>query len=133
MVNKNKSVLQHIKKYCYDIKSFIDRFGGDYDVFKTDRAYFNAVSMCILQIGELSGSLSDDFRSETSEKIPWADIRGMRNIVAHNYGSLDEELVWETATDMVLDITTVCLQRYIRTKFVLLTGNWLRTLAIIRV
>lgn len=96
MVNRDKSILQHIKLHCNDIFDFIDRFGKDFTLFTSDRAYFNAVSMCILQIGELSKSLSDEFIAETSEKIPWQSIKGMRNLVAHEYGSLDEELVWET-------------------------------------
>jgi len=98
MDNRDKTLLQRIKSYCLEINSFIERFGKDYEKFSSDRAYFNAVSMCILQIGEISGGLSEDFRKETSDVIPWNDIRGMRNIVAHNYGSIDELLMWETAT-----------------------------------
>ncbi len=97
MVNRDKSILTGIKRYCDDIASFIERFGRDFGTFTSDRAYFSAISMCILQIGELSGRLSEEYRAETGEKIPWVNIRGMRNLVAHDYGSLDEELVWETA------------------------------------
>lgn len=108
MANRDKSVLEHIKNYCEDISSFIERFGDDYNTFIGDRAYFNAVAMCILQIGELSNSLSEEFRAETSGKIPWANIKGMRNIVAHNYGSLDEKLVWETATNDIPELLEFC-------------------------
>ena len=108
MANRNKSVLQHIVGYCEDIASFIERFGNDYAVFTGDRAYFNAVSMCILQIGELSGSLSEEFRADTAGEIPWSNIRGMRNIVAHDYGSLDEELVWETANYDIPHLRAFC-------------------------
>ena len=108
MANRDKSVLEHIKNYCEEIGSFIERFGKDSRTFTTDRAYFNAVSMCILQIGELSNSLSEEFRAETSGVIPWVNIRGMRNIVAHNYGSLDEKLVWETATKDIPGLLEFC-------------------------
>lgn len=108
MGNRDKSVLEHIKSYCEEIGSFIERFGDDYKIFIGDRAYFNAVAMCILQIGELSNSLSEEFRAETSGKIPWANIRGMRNIVAHAYGSLDENLVWETATNDIPELLEFC-------------------------
>ena len=43
--------LVHISTYCADIDAFIHRFGENYEIFISDRAYFNAVSMCILQIG----------------------------------------------------------------------------------
>ncbi len=105
MAERDKSILLHIKGYCEDIASFIERFGRDYNVFSNDRAYYSAVSMCILQIGELSGSLSEEYRAATAARIPWSNIRGMRNIVAHDYGSLDEELVWETAVE---DIPALC-------------------------
>ena len=108
MVDRDINILQRIKGYCVDIESFIERFGKNYDVFINDRAYFNAVSMCILQIGELSGNLSAKFRADTTAKIPWSNIRGMRNIVAHDYGSVDEELVWETATDDIPLLREFC-------------------------
>lgn len=114
MAKRDKSVLEHIKNYCEEIGSFIERFGDDYKIFIGDRAYFNAVAMCILQIGELSNSLSEEFRDETSGKIPWVNIKGMRNIVAHNYGSLDEKLVWETATNDIPELLEFCNTELIR-------------------
>lgn len=42
--------LLHIKAYCEDIAGFIQRFGKDYQTFIQDRAYYSAVSMCIMQI-----------------------------------------------------------------------------------
>ena len=49
-----------IRSYCEDIEMFMDRFGRDFDTFIEDRAYFNAVAMCVLQIGELANSLSEE-------------------------------------------------------------------------
>ena len=114
MANRDKSVLEHIKNYCEEIGSFIERFGKDSRTFTTDRAYFNAVSMCILQIGELSNSLSEEFRTETSGKIPWVNIKGVRNIVAHAYGSLDEDLVWKTAIKDIPELLEFCNTELIR-------------------
>ena len=108
MDNRDESILNHIERYCEDIESFVDRFGKDFDLFTSDRAYFNAVAMCVLQIGELSGSLSDEYRRKTSEKIPWTHIKGMRNIVAHNYGSLDEEILWMTTINDIPVLRAFC-------------------------
>ena len=33
----------------------------------SDKIYRNAVALCILQIGELAGKLSDDFRTSTTK------------------------------------------------------------------
>ena len=82
--------LLHIRTHCRDIRGFVERFGKDQDVFTSDRACFNAVSMAILQIGELANGLSESFREMTKERIPWGVIRGMRNWLAHAYGEMDE-------------------------------------------
>ena len=108
MADRDKSVLQHIRSHCDDIEGFIERFGEDYDVFTSDKAYFNAVSMGILQIGELAGSLSEEYRAKTCGTIPWSNIKGMRNIVAHDYGSVDEGLLWETATEDIPVLLAFC-------------------------
>ena len=119
MANRDQSVLQHIKGHCDDIEGFVKRFGKDFDIFTSDKAYFNAVSMGILQIGELAGSLSEGYRAETSGKIPWANIKGMRKIVVHDYGSVDEGLLWETAIDDIPVLLKFCsseLKRMNKTK-----------------
>ena len=108
MANRDQSVLQHIKTHCNDIAGFIERFGKDFGIFTSDKAYFNAVSMGILQIGELSGCLSEEYRAKTCGTIPWSNIKGMRNIVAHDYGSVDEGLLWETATEDIPVLLAFC-------------------------
>jgi uncharacterized protein with HEPN domain len=55
--------------------------------------------MSLLQIGELSGHLSDDFRTATRNKMDWPAVKGMRNLFAHNYGTMDIDKIWNTATD----------------------------------
>ena len=100
--------LLHIRTYCEDIAGFIERFGENYDTFVNDRAYLNAVSMCILQIGELANGLSDEFREETQKKIPWSLIRGMRNWMAHAYAEMDEHIIWETTINDIPRLLEFC-------------------------
>ena len=102
--------LLHIRSYCEDIEKFIARFGRDFDTFTTDRAYFSAVSMCILQIGELSNGLSDEFREATKDQLPWGMIRGMRNWLAHSYAETDEKILWETACNDIPKVLAFCRQ-----------------------
>ena len=66
-----------------------------YEVFAENVTYQNACCMCILQIGELAGKLSDEARAQLSD-IPWREIRGLRNICAHNYGNIDVAMIWNT-------------------------------------
>ena len=106
--------IQHIKLYCEEINGFVERFGNDYRSFIADRAYYNAVSMCILQIGELANAISEEFRETTKEQINWKQIRGMRNWIAHAYGEVDELILWETISNdipVLLEFCQVILSR----------------------
>ena len=90
--------LEHIRDYCVEIEKTILRYGKTFEAFDRDPDYQRSVSFCILQIGELSGKLSDAFRADTAGRIQWGPIKGMRNLVAHNYGRMDQAIIWETAT-----------------------------------
>lgn len=59
--------------------------------------------------------LSDDFK-KTNLEIPWHKIRGMRNYVAHEYGSMDFEVVWYVSTNCIADV----LARFVSLQFVFL-------------
>jgi uncharacterized protein with HEPN domain len=108
MDNSDRQRLLHIITYCNDIAGFIDRFGEDYQIFISDRAYFNAVSMCIMQIGELANGLSDEFRKQTKGRMPWGMVRGIRNWIAHAYHQMSEEIIWETASRDIPTLLRLC-------------------------
>ena len=105
--NRNRDIIEHIFRYCNQIETAHDDFGKSKERFIESTTYQNAVSMCILQIGELVNRLSDDFKAEHSN-IPWHKIRGMRNFVAHEYGSIDFDIVWYTATNSIVDLKIFC-------------------------
>jgi uncharacterized protein with HEPN domain len=92
---RDKSIVEHMLSYCVDIEETVRRFGDSYEAFSCDKAYRNACAMCILQIGELAGHLSADFRAAHSE-MPWKEIRGMRNVVAHAYADISFQTTWDT-------------------------------------
>lgn len=110
----NIDILRHILRYCENIETLINRFGNDITVFKKDMAYRDAVSMNILQIGELANHLSEEYRLLTKGKIPWAAIRAMRNLFAHNYGQMDVDVIWNTAAEDIPRLKNFC-EEQIRT------------------
>ena len=107
VTNRNRDIVEHILRYCYQIETAHADFGKSKDRFIESTTYQNAVSMCILQIGELVNRLTDDFKAEHAD-IPWHKIRGMRNFVAHEYGSIDFDIVWYTATNSIVDLKIFC-------------------------
>jgi uncharacterized protein with HEPN domain len=54
------------------------------------------VSMALVIIGESANSLSETALLETPE-VDWRSIVGLRNRIAHGYGSVDQRLVWSIA------------------------------------
>ena len=105
--DRDLSIIEKLYKYCCEIDDAHKIFGNSYEAFKNETVYKNAVSLCIMQIGELSNHISEEFKS-MNDSIPWREIRGMRNVVAHEYGNIDTEIVWETATENISQIKTFC-------------------------
>ena len=87
-------LLRRIVEYCDQADMAAARFGRSFQGFDQDPVYRNAVALCILQIGELVGRLSEEFR-DTHAQIPWRQIKLMRNIVAHRYGTVDNAITWD--------------------------------------
>jgi uncharacterized protein with HEPN domain len=111
---RNIDILEHIREYCDEIFETQAYFGNSFEVFKANTIYRNAVAMCILQIGELSGHLTDSFK-ETYSGVPWRNIKGMRNIMAHKYGDISVTAVWEAIIDDVPVLRDYCnsiLEKY---------------------
>ena len=100
--------IQHIKKYCEDIAETVQRFGNDKKTFLNDLDYFNSVSMSIMQIGELSIGLTEDFKNSTKGQMEWNLIRGMRNMFAHTYAKMDKNIIWEVATKNIPKLLLFC-------------------------
>jgi uncharacterized protein with HEPN domain len=52
-------------------------------------------------IGEATAHLSDETRREL---LPFRKMRGMRNIVAHDYANVDLGIVWQVANVHIPEI-----------------------------
>lgn len=104
---RDRSILTHIISYCCDIEETVRRFGNSLEAFSNDKAYRNACAMCILQIGELGGHLSPEFRS-SHPQMPWNEIKGMRNVMAHAYGSLSIQTTWEAIEQDIPALEAFC-------------------------
>ncbi|GAB3706697.1 hypothetical protein GCM10027592_40410 [Spirosoma flavus] len=56
-----------------------------------DQRDFNTIWALLLVIGEESKKIEADLKKEFSQ-IPWHNIAGMRNYLAHDYRGIDHEL-----------------------------------------
>jgi len=101
------STLRHIVKYCDEIMETVEKHNLTLEVLSGDTLYKNALAMSILQIGELSNVLSEDFR-KTHSTMPWREIKRMRDKAAHHYWTFDVEILWETVTEDIEPLKTYC-------------------------
>ena len=107
MNSRNIDILEHIVRYCREIGDARNHFGDTLESLKANAIYRNAVAMCIIQIGELTTHLSNDFK-EAYDKVPWQKIKGMRNIAAHHYGKFDANIMFQTMTERIPELLDYC-------------------------
>ena len=104
---RTKKILLAIIKHCNIIEDTKNHFGNSYKDFENNNIYQNAILTPVTQIGELVKRLPTDFRIEHSE-IPWKNIAGMRDIVVHNYETIDKLILWNVADKETLKIKEFC-------------------------
>ena len=71
--------------------------GLDLAAFKADERTRDAVVWNFAVIGEAARLVPGEIEARFPD-VPWASMRGMRNIVIHEYFGIDVEIVWVTAT-----------------------------------
>ena len=64
---------------------------------ETDYMRFNSVAMDMVQAQEAARKLSDEFLEEVPE-LPWHELRGLRNIIVHEYDEIDTDALYLSAT-----------------------------------
>ncbi len=86
--------IQSLKKIISECKDII-RYTNEVSekVFLENDLYQKATSMSLLNIGEHANALTRELWTEYKD-IQWRKIVDLRNIVAHGYGELRMELVW---------------------------------------
>jgi len=92
-------VSRDIRLYLEDIidaVAKIERFtaGVGREEFRRDSMVFDAVVRNLEIIGEAVKNLPQELRHDTSD-LEWRKIAGLRDVLAHGYFSLDEEIVWD--------------------------------------
>lgn len=95
MARSQEQYLSDIDEAMTDARSFSE--GKNLEDFLEDRQLRYAVERALEIIGEATSNLSDEIK-ERDSTLPWSEMRGLRNIVAHAYHRVDPARVWQVVT-----------------------------------
>jgi uncharacterized protein with HEPN domain len=84
--------MQSLRFRVAQIQSYLDE--QSFEEFIANKMVQDAVVRQLEIIGEASRNLSEDF-CRLHPEVPWSQIVGMRNRIAHDYLSVDMEIVWD--------------------------------------
>lgn len=103
---KNDIIVKKVIAYAEKIIGYCE--GKDYKIFANDTMLVEACVFNLSQIGELVRHLDDEFIKHNSH-IPWAQMRGLRNRIIHDYEGVNLVLVWDIINydipDLVEELT----------------------------
>ncbi len=91
-----KDYLGHMLDATHLALSYVE--GLSKDDFIADRKTQQAVLLNLMIIGEAASQLGNECEDFVSRHpaIPWREMRGMRNRLAHGYFEVNLDVVWET-------------------------------------
>ena len=89
-MSRDNAYLADILKAAESIERFVCGVGKD--AFLANEEKYEAVNRKFEIIGEAARHLSPEGKSQFPE-IPWKQISAMRNILIHDYGEVDLEIV----------------------------------------
>jgi uncharacterized protein with HEPN domain len=85
--------IQDMLAQIAEIELFITEM--DYETFSQDARTVRAVLYDLAILGESAASLLPGIEIDYPQ-IPWVRIRGIRNILMHEYFRVDLPIIWET-------------------------------------
>lgn len=94
--------LQDIAEMMSHIQSFTA--GMDFEAFISDTKTNFAVFRALEVIGEAAKQVPDDVRNRHPQ-IPWKRMAGMRDRLIHGYFGIDFEIVWETTSRLIPELS----------------------------
>jgi uncharacterized protein with HEPN domain len=100
--------LREYRLYINDIKQAIYKIndytaGMYFDDFKSDLKTYDSVLHNLMVIGEAAGKIPEDIK-EKNNHINWSGIIGMRNIIAHGYFKVDQDIIWITIKERLPEL-----------------------------
>ena len=88
-IEKMRELVEKVRGYCN---------GVTYEDFVADEMLTEACVFNLVQLGEHSHKVSDEF-VELHPELAWNELYGLRNRLVHDYQGVNLNLVWEIITE----------------------------------
>ena len=103
-MDNTKNNQYYVDKILTDLKFVIDHTQGKtQQQIEGDDLLIDSIMFRVIQIAENSMKLDEEFQKKNSH-IPWRAIRGMRNMIVHNYGAVDLAIVYDTVANSIPEL-----------------------------
>ena len=99
MARSQEQYLSDIDEGMADSRSFTE--GHDLEDFLENRQLRYAIERALEIVGEATPNLSEEVKTR-DPSLPWSEMRGLHNIVAHAYHRVDPTRVWQVVTRDIL-------------------------------
>lgn len=116
-MGNNYGTIQHMIDYCYAIERHLSNNNvKTYDDFRLNETVQDAVVMRLLALGELTTHLTDEFKTANASFVDWRNLKQLRNVIAHRYGSIQFDTVWEIIQNDIPKIRDFCVAQIEQSK-----------------
>ena len=90
--------LEDIQESCSRVLRYTQ--GMTFEQFRTDDKTYDAVVRNLEIIGEAAKGLPENVRARMPD-IEWSKASGLRNIVAHAYFGISDEILWDVVQNKI--------------------------------
>ena len=99
---RDRGTLLDMLEHCRGISATVE--DRSFQEYCADENLRYALERRIEIVGEAAKRLSDSIKKNHPE-IPWQKIVAMRNILAHEYGEVEDEIVWRVTQTHIPELT----------------------------
>jgi len=97
----DKERLLHILDSIKNIEDFTN--GVNYETYVNDFKLRLAIVKLLEIIGEASNGLTEDLQNKFTD-IEWSILKGIRNILVHEYFGIDYDIIWDTIKNNIPEL-----------------------------
>ncbi|MBQ6147706.1 DUF86 domain-containing protein [Candidatus Saccharibacteria bacterium] len=94
MASSDKILIETIASYCETLMLALCNYSINKETIAGNLAFRGMVAFFVQQVGECAKKLSQEFKVNNPE-IDWRAMSGLRNRIAHAYGRIDIEILWD--------------------------------------